>query len=302
MPWRPLILLLALAAAANPAQAAQGGLQAAAERALGSRAGAIVALNAQDGRIAALVHPRVAAGAAFPVGSLAKVTTAMAALDARATDGARRLPCHGAFERWTCWKNHGPQTLEAALADSCSSYFFVVGRETGAARLNRAFVANGFGSPTGSDVPGEAAGVFLPARTRAELTELAYGDTPRLQATPLQVAVWMGAIANGGMRYAPHLHPRASRVTGKLAGSDGIPTIHTGLRRAVLLGSASGADVPGEAIHGKTGTATHADAPQRRHGWFAGFAGERVVVVFLRDGNGYADAAPLARAVFAAWR
>lgn len=291
MPRRPLALLPVLVALACPAHAAPIDLQALSERALGRRAGAIVALDARNGLVVALVNPQLATNATYPLGSLAKVTTALAALEAGVTDGARRIPCRGTFERWTCWKVHGGQTLEEALANSCSSYFFTVGREVGTARLNRAFGAAGFG-----------AGVFLPARTLAELTELAYGDTPRLQATPLQVASWMGAIANGGTRYVPTLHVAAPRPAGRLSGVAGIERVRAGLRRAVLEGSARGADVPGLSVHGKTGTATSVRDAHRRHGWFAGFAGDRVVVVFLKDGNGYADAAPLAREVFAAWR
>jgi penicillin-binding protein 2 len=248
-----------------------------------------------------MVNPKVAVGTAVPVGSLAKLVTGMEALEAGVTDGARRIRCKGSFERWKCWKVHGEQTLEEAIASSCSTYFFTVGRELGAPRLNRAFSAAGFGRATGADLPGEVSGTLRPARHLAELTELAYGDTPALLATPLQVASWVGAIANGGTRYVPHFDSAATRTLGTLSGTRGLDLIRTGMRRAVLEGSAKGADVPSLSIHGKTGTSTHVAASHRRHGWFAGFADGRVVVVFLKNGNGYQDAAPIAREVFAAW-
>jgi cell division protein FtsI/penicillin-binding protein 2 len=260
-----------------------------------------VALDARDGSLKAVVNPKVAAGTAYPLGSLAKLVTGMAALEAGLTDGARRLPCKGSFERWKCWRVHGEQTLEEAIANSCSSYFFAVGRELGARRMNRAFSEAGFGRLTGSDLPGEVAGTLTPARTRADLTELAYGDTPALLATPLQVASWVGAIANGGTRYAPHFDSSPSRVLGTLSGTGGIDLIRTGMRRAVLEGSAKGADVSRLSVHGKTGTSTQLNAAHRRHGWFVGFAEGLVVVVFIKEGNGYEDAAPIAREVFAAW-
>lgn len=238
-------------------------------------------MDARDGRLLALVNPRVATGVAAPVGSLAKLVVAVAALDAGLVDGARRFRCNGKFERWRCWQVHGEQTLETAIAHSCSSAFFALGRELGARRMNRAFTAAGFGRSTQSGLPGEAAGRFTPARTPAEVTELAYGDTLALQATPLQVASWMTAIAHGGSR-----------------GHEGV---RAGMRRAVLKGSARAADVPGLAIHGKTGTATQARAPHRRHGWFAGFTERLVVVVFVKEGTGFEAAAPVAREVFAAW-
>lgn len=285
-----------------PAAASELPLQKVAQRALGDRPGAIVAMQAHDGRLQAVVNPRLAAGAAYPIGSLAKLVTALAALDARVTDGARRLPCRGKFERWTCWKVHGSLTLEDAIAQSCSSYFFTVGRDLGAPRLNRAFAEAGFAQPTGSGLPGERSGTFMPARTRAELTELAYGDTSALLATPLQVASWVGAIANGGTRYAPHLGDEPARRLGVLKGVPGLELVRAGMRRAVLEGSAKGAGVERLALYGKTGTAMQLGAEHRRHGWFVGFAEGLVVVVFVKTGNGYADAAPIAREVFSAWR
>lgn|GEM_PF-2240097 len=290
-----------LAMGSGPANATELELQRAAQRALGDRPGTVVALDARDGRLLALVNPRVAATAAYPLGSLAKLVTGMAALDAGLTDGARRIVCKGQFERWKCWRVHGEQTFEHALANSCSIYFFTVGRELGATRLTRAFQASGFGRVTGSDLADEAPGRLTPARTLADVTELAYGDTRALLATPLQVASWLGAIANGGTRYAPHVSPAPPQVLGGLPALGGLELVRSGMRRAVLGGSAIGADVPRMAVHGKTGTTTHLTAVNRRHGWFAGYAGNRVVVVFVKDGNGYDVAAPIAREVFDAW-
>lgn len=296
-----LVLACGLAVGGETAIASELDLQRTAQRALGDRPGSVVALDARDGRLLAVVNPRVAASTAFPVGSLAKLVTGMAALDAGLTDGARRIVCKGRFERWKCWRVHGEQTLEQAIANSCSTYFFTVGRELGAPRLTQAFRTAGFGRSTGSDLTDEASGRLTAARTRDEVTELAYGDTTALLATPLQVAAWVGAIANGGTRYAPHITPAAPRPLGRLSASGGLDLVRTGMRRAILEGSATGADVPRLSVHGKTGTSTHPHAVNRRHGWFAGFAGNRVVVVFVKDGNGYDVAAPIAREVFDAW-
>ena len=294
--------VLLVAVGGKPSNASELDLQRVAQRALGPRAGCVVALDARNGQLHALVNPRVAAGSAYPVGSLAKLVTGMAALDAGLTDGARRIRCKGQFERWRCWRVHGEQTFEEAIANSCSTYFFTIGRELGAPRLNRAFQEAGFGRKTGSDLADEVTGKRGPIRTLAEVTDLAYGDTPALLATPLQVASWMGAIANSGTRYAPHIASAPPRKIGTLAQKSGLDLVRTGMRRAVLEGSAQGADVPRFSVHGKTGTATHFNAIERRHGWFAGFAEHRVVVVFVREGNGYEDAAPIAREVFDAWQ
>ncbi|HEY9855333.1 MAG TPA: penicillin-binding transpeptidase domain-containing protein, partial [Stenomitos sp.] len=77
--------------------------------------------------------------------------------------------------------------------------------------------------------------------------------------------------------------------------------VRAGMRRAVLTGSAREANVPSLAICGKTGTATQLAASYKRHGWFAGYMPGLAVVAFVKDGTGYADAAPVARHVFEAW-
>lgn len=276
-------------------------LQQAAEKALGSRPGAVVALDPGDGRLLALVHPRVAVGTAYPIGSLAKLVTALAGVSEGVADEARVLECRGREHGRTCWHVHGRVGLEEALAQSCSLYFFRVGLDLGAERLTRAFRSAGFGSSTMSDLAPESPGTLMAPRTRRELEDLAYGDTPALMATPLQVACFVGALANGGTRLRPHVTPVPARVLGRLE-AGAIAQVRAGMRRAVLTGSARAADVPSLAIFGKTGTATQLSARHKRHGWFAGYAPGLVVVAFLKDGTGYASAAPVARRVFEAWR
>ncbi|HEY9856929.1 MAG TPA: penicillin-binding transpeptidase domain-containing protein, partial [Stenomitos sp.] len=171
-------------------------LQAAAEQALGNRAGCVVALDPQDGRLMALVHPKMAVGSAYPIGSLAKLVTALAGVSSGVVDGARVLECRGRGHGRTCWHVHGRIGLEEALAQSCSLYFFRVGLDLGAARLTHAMRTAGFGQSTGSGLAGEVPGLVVPPGTKAELEDLAYGDTSALRATPLQVASFVGALAN----------------------------------------------------------------------------------------------------------
>lgn len=277
-------------------------LQQAATRALGGRAGCVVAMDPRDGRLLALVNPRTAVGTAYPIGSLAKLVTAMAGLSAGVVDGSRVLTCRGRENGRICWHVHGRVGLEEAIAQSCSLYFFRVGLDLGDDRLMRAFRRAGFGHSTGSGLAGEQAGTLRSPRNRLELEDLAYGDTAALQATPLQVASFIGGIANGGSRLRPNLGPGNAGPLGMVGDVRSVEQVKSGMRRAVLAGSAREANVPSLSIFGKTGTATHVTAPHRRHGWFAGFSDGLVVVAFLKDGTGYTSAAPVARRVFEAWR
>lgn len=295
----PVLATLALASVVS---AASLPLQKAATDALGTQSGCVVALDPQDGRLLAVVNPRVAVGTAYPIGSLAKLVTALAGVSTGIVDGAREMECRGRDHGRTCWHVHGRVGLEGALAQSCSLYFFRVGKDLGGERLMRAFRSAGFGQSTQSDLPGEIAGTLLPPRSREQLEDLACGDTAGLMATPLQVACFAGALANGGDRLRPHGAGSRRRALGRLEEAAAIGLVREGMRRAVLSGSAREADVPSLAIYGKTGTATQLAARHRRHGWFAGYTPGLVVVAFVKEGTGFADAAPVARRVFEAWK
>jgi cell division protein FtsI/penicillin-binding protein 2 len=71
------------------------------------------------------------------------------------------------------------------------------------------------------------------------------------------------------------------------------------MRRVVVEGTASAlADVPGPAVHAKTGTAEYGTAsPPATHAWTIGFQGEVAFAVLVEDGrSGGAVAVPVAEA------
>jgi cell division protein FtsI/penicillin-binding protein 2 len=81
-------------------------------------------------------------------------------------------------------------------------------------------------------------------------------------------------------------------------------TVFAGLDAATEYGMARLAQPAGLKVAGKTGTAL-ADESHWTHGWFLGFAPavhpEIALVIFLERGAGPTDAAPVARAIFAAY-
>ncbi|UVI35921.1 penicillin-binding transpeptidase domain-containing protein [Brevibacterium spongiae] len=73
------------------------------------------------------------------------------------------------------------------------------------------------------------------------------------------------------------------------------------MRDVVTDGTATALkDVPGDPVHGKTGTAEYGDeSPPRTHSWFAGFQGDLAVAVLVEDGGFGAEAAvPVAHEFF----
>ena len=180
-------------------------------------------------RVAALLadpgHPLFdrATRMAIPPGSVFKIVSAAALVEAAAIDPHERFFCQGylhAPDRQRCaiYRRHGighdEVTLADALAQSCNVYFFHHAGRLGPGGLVDWASRFGFGRVTGVDLPGEAAGT-LPApaddgspaaraRGLAEAQLLAIGQG-RLEVTPLQVARMMAAVANGGLLVTPHV-------------------------------------------------------------------------------------------------
>ncbi len=172
-----------------------------------------------------------AINSAYPPGSVFKVVTAAAALQAGVVGSNTIIDCPGGLAvpgtwggtTWLkCWDTHATEDMVAALADSCDTYFYnLAGGDPndkfpglGASRLADYARAFGLGSPTGIDLPDEVSGLVPdPEWKRANIKEPWYqGDTyimgigqGYLQVTPLQIASVLSSIANGGTLYRPQV-------------------------------------------------------------------------------------------------
>ena len=232
----------------------------------------------------------------------------------------------------------GRMNIVSALAWSSNIYFYQVGggyepigyEGLGDERLGEYARRFGYGSLTGIDLPGEAAGL-IPTRkwkrhTYAETWVT--GDTYNMSigqgfvlATPLQVVNAYAAIGNGGTIYKPHfvktiksphneiLYEAQPEVTGTPDISpETMGWVKWGLGEVIDSGTAASViDVPGVNVAGKTGTADFCKRyPQcldrngrvrDKHAWFVAYAPredpEIAVVLFVYDGGeGSQTAAP----------
>ncbi|MBN2537057.1 penicillin-binding protein 2, partial [candidate division WOR-3 bacterium] len=268
--------------------------------------------------------------AAYPPGSAFKPVVAQAALELGAAEPSTRFePCRGQYvygtQPFKCWSVHGSLDLPGAIAHSCNVYFYQLGLRLGLDSLVTFAGRTPLGSPTGIDLPAEAAG-NIPTREwldrrygRGEwragvLLNLAIGQGEIL-ATPLQLAVLYSAIANNGRWFPPRLvggidsAGRALRLPPPRARALNwnrrhLNTVRLALERVVEYGTARSARLGEVTIAGKTGTAENPGGAD--HAWFVGYAPaeqpEIVVAVLVENGgHGGAVAAPIARQLIRRW-
>lgn len=160
----------------------------------------------------------------YPPGSTFKPFMAMTALDKgiRNTTSAIRDPGYFDFggRRFMDDKigGHGYVDLFTSIADSCNTYYYMLGNDLGIDAIAEYMAKFGFGSLTGVDLGGERTGV-LPSREwkarvfkRSEAKRWYSGETISVAIgqgynsyTPLQLAHATGVLVTGGIKAKPRM-------------------------------------------------------------------------------------------------
>jgi len=160
----------------------------------------------------------------YAPGSVFKIIVAAAGLQERTLTPLDRTHCTGEFQlggsTFKDWKEggHGTVDLHNAIVQSCNVFFYEAGLRIGGAAIVRYASAFGFGQPTAIDLPGEKNGLLPRPQLGRGRQGRAYpaGETVNMSigqgtvlVTPMQVARFMAAIANGGVLWRPRLVQRA---------------------------------------------------------------------------------------------
>jgi cell division protein FtsI (penicillin-binding protein 3) len=159
---------------------------------------------------------------------------------------------------------HGYETLNVANILKVSSNIGadLIGMRLGAKRFDYWVHRFGFGQPTGVDLPGEQSGIVLHwwQYSGSSMANLPFGQGESV--TPMQMVAAYSAIANGGILRSPHVvRSVGGKPTPLPAGRQIISATTASELRDMLRGvfadggTASGAQIDGYDMAGKTGTA-----------------------------------------------
>lgn len=238
--------------------------------------------------------------AQYPPGSGFKTLTSIAAMKAGVFDPNWVVHCTGYFDLGSMHMDlkteHGDVTYLEAFTHSYNTYFVTLGLKIGRDVLLDTARSLNFGNLTNINLPGELPG-FIPdtesvkrvhqrdfavAGGDTALTSIGQGD---VLVTPLQMADFMAAVANGGTVYKPRLIQQVEDRNGNVVKAFSVETLRTvtfddkwmpELKKAMINvvddGTATVVHRDDFKIAAKTGTAQVGSKEHRRQiAWLSGY-------------------------------
>lgn len=261
----------------------------------------------------------------YEPGSTFKIITSAACLEEGVVTPEDTFSCPGyrmvEDRRIRCHKvgGHGSETFVQGIQNSCNPVFIDIGLRLGAERFYDYFQQFGLLDLTGIDLPGEAGTIMHQVQNigLVELATISFGQS--FQVTPVQMAVTVSSIINGGRRVTPHFGKavldREGNVLETLSYEErsGVvsektsKTMQTLLEGVVANGSGKNAYIEGYSIGGKTATSQTLPRSANKYiSSFIGFAPAEdpqvlgMVVIHNPQGIYYGGtiAAPILRSIF----
>lgn len=265
----------------------------------------------------------------YPPGSTFKIITSTAALELgkvtpeeKLLDSGHYMSKGNAMGEILGWIN-----FKTAMVKSNNVFFYQLGERIGIDNLAKYAQMYGLGSLTGIKLPDEATGLVATREYKrkeyheewylSETLDAAIGQGFQL-VTPLQAAVVMSEVANGGHRYRPYLVNKIISPDGdniKIFQPEELGQVQISDRNLKLIRDAlHGVTLPGGtaadafagfpiSVAAKTGTAENSHGDD--HGWFVAYAPFDkptivVAVIVEQGGFGSDSATPIAKKILAA--
>lgn len=271
----------------------------------------------------------------YPPGSTIKPVMALAALEEKVISDRTIIQDNGVIRiankynpdvvyTYYGWQRAGlgPMDVYSAIAQSSDIFFYTAGGGDGnigglgIEKMDDYFYKFGLGEILRIDLPGESGGLVptpeWKKKTKGEdwflgntyHVSIGQGD---LLSTPLQVAMWTAAIANGGIAMRPHIILDAPKeiVFSLNADKKNIAIIQKAMRLSITDGSARALSSLSVEVAGKTGTA-ETGVKEVTHAWFTCFAPYKdpeiaLTILIEEGGGGAAVAVPVAQEILEGW-
>jgi cell division protein FtsI (penicillin-binding protein 3) len=249
---------------------------------------------------------------AFEIGSIMKVFTIAAALDAGAVTTAEKFDVHGGelhIGAKVIRDTYRDDVLTAGgiIKRSSNVGAVKIARKLGAEALHEALARFGFGRETGIELPGERAGTLRPPQRWGVLGLASVAFGYGMTVTALQVAAGFATVGAGGVYREPRIIHEVRDATGRVLYQhqpEGRQVMRPETARSILPMLASVFDkgpsggtgrdlaLPPFPLGGKTGTSRKVDPETRQYSqelYVSSFAGlapidaPRIAVVVLLD-------------------
>lgn len=265
----------------------------------------------------------------YPPGSTFKIVTGSAAFELKKVGLDEPIFDGGFHPLVPTMGNAGGEVLGwltfiKALAMSDNVYFYELGNRVGIDNIAKYARIYGFGEKTGIDLDGESKGLVASKDIKRKIwnEDWRLGDTFNAAigqgfnlTTPMQLAVMLSIVANGGVKYQPYLVDSILNVDGSVfekpkrhegkhidVSQQTIDYIRMGMSATTQEGGTASyfSGLP-KAIAGKTGTAENSHG--RDHGLFVAYGPvdnpELVVVCIVEQGSfGSTAAGPIVYKAF----
>ncbi len=272
----------------------------------------------------------------YPPASTYKIVTASAALGEGAITETSTIACPGGLHfggrLYRCWRKggHGAIGVVKSLAASCDTFFYQLGLRLGVDVIAKYAKSLGLGHLTKIDLPQERSGLIPTSQWKLDRFKVPWqaGENISISVgqgydtvTPLQNAVMIATVANGGKKITPHVTDYVTDSRGrevfrwKKMGDDEqvldpkvIAVVKKGLEGVVDSPEGTGhrLSLLKLKIAGKTGTAQVISMEKwkagveklKDHAWFVGYAPYddpkiAVATVVENGGFGASAAAPV---------
>ena len=156
----------------------------------------------------------------YSPGSTFKMVVALAALEKGVVTPKSQFFCTGELELgdsiFHCWKKtgHGTMDMMSAITQSCDVYFYEIAKRTGIDRISAMARRLGMGQILGIELTGERQGLIPTRAWKKKVKRVSWQQGETLLAgigqgfiltTPLQLAVMISRLVNGGKAVVPYL-------------------------------------------------------------------------------------------------